>query len=161
MLPQIKTVLYCTAHTSKSAAIFRSAYGFAKQLNARIVVLHVLESLTDRQKAFVEGYSGVGTLTPLIEEAETRASQSLPERIEAFCADTVPDDDWRDIVSEIIVARGHVADQILAHVASTGADLVVLGSHGPATLPERLTGSTAHRMLRECPVPVLAVRFVE
>jgi len=39
-----------------------------------------------------------------------------------------------------------------------GADLVVLGTHGRTGLSHILLGSTAERVVRTCPVPVLTVR---
>ncbi len=159
MLPKVRTVMYCTGLTSKSKTIFARAYTLAKQLGAELVVLHVMETLTARQRALVEGYSGQGTLGPLIDEVEANAAKKLPAQIEELCAETSQENVWRDTVTRIIVASGDVIEQILEHVESVGAEIVVVGAHPPATLPERLTGSVAHRLLRECPVPVLTVRF--
>ena len=62
------------------------------------------------------------------------------------------------VLLEAVVAEGHVADQILEHVESKSADLVVVGIHGASSLT---LGSTARRLAKECPVPLLTVRVPE
>ena len=158
MLPKIETILYCTGMGPNAPYIFRHAFGLAKKVGARVVALHVIETLSKRQRALVEGYSGLGSLSEILRKAEREAASQLPRRIEEFCAREAPDDDWRAVVAETVVAEGHVADQILEHVTSKGADLVVVGVHGESSLT---LGSTARRLVRECPVPVLTVQVPE
>lgn len=52
----------------------------------------------------------------------------------------------------------HPADQILQAVADTGADLLVLGSHGRRGVERLLLGSVAERVARKATVSVLIVR---
>lgn len=158
MLPKIETVLYCTGLGPNTQHIFRYAYVLAKQCRARIVALHVIETLSKRQRALVEGYSGMGSLTALLESAKREASAALPKRIEELCRAEAPDEDWTATVAEVILAEGHVAEEILNRVGTTGADVVVVGVHGESSLT---LGSTARRLVRECPVPVLTVRVPE
>jgi len=56
------------------------------------------------------------------------------------------------------VAVGRVHDVVLDHIASTGADLVVMASHAPDRVREFLVGSRADRVVRRSPVSVLVVR---
>ena len=158
MLPKIDTILYCTGLGPNTRHIFRYAYVLAKKFGARMVALHVIETLTRRQRAMVEGYSGSGSLTQLLERAKKEAKAALPKRMEELCKEVAPDEDWRDTVADVIVAEGHVAEEILNQVTATGADLVVIGVHGESSLT---LGSTARRLVRECPVPVLAVQVPE
>ena len=158
MLPKIETVLYCTGMGPNTRHIFRYAWVVAKQFGAKIVTLHVLETLSRRQRAMVEGYSGMGSLTDLLEAAKREAQASVPKRIEEFCKQEAQDEDWRSTVGEVIVAEGHVAEEILRQVEATGADLVVVGVHGESSLT---LGSTARRLVRESPVPVLTVQVPE
>ncbi len=158
MLPKIETILYCTGLGPNTRHIFRYALALARQSGARIVALHVMETLSGRQRALVEGYSGLGSLSGLLERAKQETATALPKRIEELCKLEAPGEDWRQVVSEVILAEGHVAEEILSRVASTGADLVVVGVHGESSLT---LGSTARRLVRECPVPVLTVRLPE
>lgn len=158
MLPKIDTVLYCTGLGRNTQHIFRYAYLMAGRLGARIVALHVIETLSSRQRALVEGYSGSGSLTELLDQAKAEAERTLPRRIEEFVKEEDPDADWHEICAQVVVAEGHVAETILAHVRSSGADLVVVGVHGEESMT---LGSTARRLVKECPVPVLSVQVPE
>jgi len=53
------------------------------------------------------------------------------------------------------LAFGSPADQIV--LASKDADLVVLAAHSRGLLSDMVLGTTAERVLRYCPTPVLAV----
>jgi nucleotide-binding universal stress UspA family protein len=54
-----------------------------------------------------------------------------------------------------------VCDLILQEVASVGAQLIVMGTHGRRGLSRLTLGSDAELVLRESPVPVLLVRQPE
>jgi len=56
------------------------------------------------------------------------------------------------------VVHGPPARTILDAIASTGADLVVMGTHGRTGLAHLLMGSVAEKVLRLSRVPVLTVR---
>jgi len=56
------------------------------------------------------------------------------------------------------VAHGEVVQAILEVAADVGAGLIVLGTHGRRGIPRLALGSVAESVLRESPVPVLALR---
>jgi nucleotide-binding universal stress UspA family protein len=53
---------------------------------------------------------------------------------------------------------GVVVDEILAHLASHPADLLVVGSRGLSTAKRLLLGSTSESLVTHAPCPVLVVR---
>ena len=53
-----------------------------------------------------------------------------------------------------LVARGNPADEILRQTARGGHDLVVIGGPAATGLTYRLAGSTATRLLHDCPCPL-------
>ncbi|MCA9755479.1 MAG: universal stress protein [Candidatus Eisenbacteria bacterium] len=161
MLPKVETILYCTQMGPNSSYVFRHAYSLAKDLPAKIVVLHVLERLTRTQKAFVEGYSGQGTLEDILARATEEAHVRIPKRIEEFCSKENVEGDWHDVVKDVVVVHGHAAETILEQVEATQADLVVIGASADSSLLERLTGNTAQKVIRSCPVPVITVQVPE
>ena len=57
----------------------------------------------------------------------------------------------------IAVLTGDPAEQILSQIAECNADLVVMGTKGLEGAKRFVFGSTTERVLRESPVPVLAV----
>lgn len=56
-----------------------------------------------------------------------------------------------------VVREGTPVRAILEYVDDGDCDLVVMGTHGRTGLTRRLLGSVTSRVLRESPVPVLAV----
>ena len=106
----------------------------------------------------VEGYSGLGSLSEIVRRAHEEAARRLPERLKEVCARLAPGEDWQQTVTDVVVTEGHVAEEILRHVKSTGADLVVIGVHGDSSFT---LGSTARRLIKDCTVPVLAVQVPE
>ena len=54
--------------------------------------------------------------------------------------------------------KGHAAEEILEEAASGDYDLVVVGARGRRGITRFLLGSTAERIARHAPVPVLIVR---
>lgn len=57
--------------------------------------------------------------------------------------------------------RGKVAEEILHYADKSDADLIVMSSHGRSGGGRWVYGSTADRVLRHAPVPVLLVPVTE
>jgi nucleotide-binding universal stress UspA family protein len=58
---------------------------------------------------------------------------------------------------EVVIREGDPADEILAHAAESGADLVVLGTHGRRGFERWMLGSVTERVARRAPCSVLGV----
>jgi len=56
------------------------------------------------------------------------------------------------------VAQGLAADMIVATAAGTGADLIVMGSHGRTGIERLVLGSNTERVLNRTPCAVLVVK---
>lgn len=56
---------------------------------------------------------------------------------------------------------GPVHDLVIQEARKWPADLIVIGTHGRRGLPRMVLGSSAEKILREAPVPVLLVRSSE
>jgi nucleotide-binding universal stress UspA family protein len=161
-IPKIKTILYCTQLGPNSAYVFLYAYALAKSLGARIAVLHVVETLSPSQESLLERYSGEGSVDEIVERQEAEARERIEKRIARFLEKVGEGEDAAAAaVGQVIIAEGRVRRQILAHVESEGADLVVMGAHAESTLLEGLLGGTAQKVLKSCPVPVLVVQVPE
>ncbi len=59
---------------------------------------------------------------------------------------------------DVVEEKDSITESIIADVANTGVDLVVLTSHGRGTVRRVWLGSIADKLVRSLPVPVLLVR---
>ena len=87
MLPQIKTILYTTALGSHTRPVFRFAVGLARQHNARIVLLHVVEPLNNSVRFLMESYLSPEKAQELHHEATRGVLEKFHKRLETFCAE--------------------------------------------------------------------------
>lgn len=63
------------------------------------------------------------------------------------------------VAVEIVVGEGHsVHNGIMEAAKATGADLIVMGSHGRKGLEKLVLGSVTQRVLADSLIPVLVVR---
>ncbi len=161
MLPGFTRILYCTQLGPNTAYVFRYAYAMARKFEARLMVLHVVETLKPDQAQVVDGYAGEGVIEHIVDEQEEEQMHRIPRRIAEYCTREIGDENWTDTVSRIVVAEGKAHEQILAHVRSLSADLVVMGAHAESSLLDRLVGNTTQRVTARCPVPVLVCQVPE
>jgi nucleotide-binding universal stress UspA family protein len=84
--------------------------------------------------------------TNLVLNAERKLAELIKERI----GNRVP--------NESLVRRGPAYSQIVAAARDLNADLIILATHGYTGLKHVLLGSTAERVVRHAPCPVLTVR---
>ena len=155
MLPTFERILYCTQLGPNTSYVFRHAYALAKKYGAELHVLHVVQAPTALQRQVIDGWAGEGVIEQVIDQQEDEQMARIPRRIAEFCTLEMGDENWREVVAKIIVAEGKAHQQILDHIESLGADLVVMGAHAESSVLERLMGNTAARVIQRSPVPVL------
>jgi universal stress protein A len=136
-----KHVLLATDFSDDSDVVIKKAVELAKQMGARLSLLHVVEPLPGY------GYAFVGSAEielQLVEEAR----KQLAEMGEEF---KVPKEDQHVEVGPTKVEINHVAEHL-------NVDLIVVGSHGRHGLGIIL-GSTANAVVHSAKCDVLTVRI--
>lgn len=134
--------------SAPSRAALREAAALARQLGARLEVLHVVPQL-------VPTIPFVGVSRAVVGQDQERQIQASSQRLEKWLGAL------RDVPVEgrILVGkppfRPHEA--ILEHARRSGADLIVLGHRGQNVTERLLLGSTADRVLRKASIPVLLI----
>ena len=161
ILPEIKKILYCTQIGPNSAYIFRYAAALAGKFQAKVTVLHVVSTLTPEQEAIIDGYIGPGSIHDVVEQVEKTAEARIRKHLEVFCSRMTKGHSCQDLVEGIRVREGVAPDQILAEAKESGADLIVMGAHATSSLIDSIMGSTAQKVIRRAPVPVLVVQVPE
>lgn len=110
------------------------------------VVCTVMDSRDLLDKARVYGYDP----TPFLDEMKVEAQSLLREtRVKA----ALP----TETTSERLV-EGEPAAAIVSAAIESGADVIIMGTHGRRGLQRLVLGSVAEHVLRHSPLPVLVVR---
>ena len=116
----------------------------ARAFDARLTLLHVLEPHFD------EGALSYG-IQPALAEYRERSEQAAMERLEEWGSRL------QDLSYDILLKRGTPSLEIVRTVQEEGCDMIIMGSHGQTGFRHMLFGSTAERVVRRAPCPVLTV----
>ena len=136
MLP-IKTILVATDFSPMSEHAFRFAGALARDYGARLIVVHVIQP-------------------PVAVYAETAVFLEEPDHSaarEALRNLHVP-----GVEVDYRLMEGEPVSTIVQVARETGADLIVVGTHGRGGLLRVLLGSVAEGVLREAPCPVMTIK---
>jgi nucleotide-binding universal stress UspA family protein len=93
----------------------------------------------------------------LVFEAETlraRYQEEAAKRLSKWRKEVASRSSVKAVVREGVAAH----QEIVAAAHECNSDLIVIGNHGRGGLTRVLTGSTAERVVRHAPCPVLVVR---
>jgi nucleotide-binding universal stress UspA family protein len=157
-MPRYKTILYATDLGERMRPVFRHAISLARQYQANIIMLHVVEPLGSTSEAVLSIYLPERKPDELQHEANKKVLARMQQRLEKFCKEEgelcgkgSPN------VSDVIVIAGHPAEEILHQAQKHHADLIVMGSFGKHILGRHVLGSTARYVTQSSPVPVLIV----
>lgn len=144
-MPEIKKILLATDFSEGAAGAADMARTVASLSGARVVVLHVVTELSDKQSRHLPS-EVVATLT---REVEKHAVEDMHR----FC-----DRHFADIPHAPEIVNGRATEQILRTARDAGVDLIVMGTHGRSGLEKVFVGSTAEKVVRTSVIPVLTVR---
>lgn len=156
--PRYRTILYATDLGERMRPVFRHAIGLARQYQANIIMLHVVEPLGSTSEAVLSIYLPERKPDDLQHEANKKVLAQMQQRLEKFCKEeTELCGEGSPNVSDVIVTAGHPAEEILHQAQKHHVDLIVMGSFGKHILGRHVLGSTARYITQSSPVPVLIV----
>ena len=139
-------ILLPTDFSDCSSEAARVARRLAERFGSRIFILHVL----DEPAALDPMFRG----DVPVELLRTRMEQFAQESMDAFVAAYFSG--FADF--ETTLATGIPYREIVRKARDGAAGLVVIGTHGRTGMEHVLFGSTAERVVRMSPCPVLTVR---
>lgn len=153
MVPQIKKILYATDLSKNSSYAFLYAADLARKHEARIVVIHAIEPIP----AYADVYTGITVEIKQKQQEET--AEEMRRHLQAFCqrAEAQIGPPCVELVSKILVHRGHVPEVILNTAEDEGCDVIVLGTHGKGFLAHTFLGSVSSAVLHRTRKPVFIV----
>jgi len=138
-------ILFPTDFSPIAEHAFGYALELARRFGARLSILHVIDEQADLRGFYLPHLA--------YEQVEADIATAARRMMEAFCAGIEGIDNHEGAV---VSGVPHAA--ILAAAREQDVDLIVMGTHGLAGVEHLLFGSTAERVVRYAPCPVLTVR---
>jgi len=141
------TILTAIDFSENSEYAFDYALTLAKQFQADLHVLHVINEPLDLRSLYVPHIS--------FQELKNEIEAGAADMMEAFCRRKMGD--YAKYQTSIV--NGLPYEEIIRKAANINASLIVVGTRGRTGLDHVIFGSTAGRVVRGAPCPVLSVRL--
>lgn len=145
LVPQIlhlERILVPIDFSETSLKALQYAIAFARQFDANIILLNVVQPTVPLPDVVLPDTLEQDALKVSKEELSALASRVVPASV-----------NWRAFARE-----GLPFDSIVELARETKADMIILSTHGRTGLKHVLLGSTAEKVVRHAPCPVLVVR---
>lgn len=146
---KIEKILFPIDFSEGSMNALDYAISLSKEYNAKLYLLHVVHDIS----------MTAGWQVPHIrvDELYRDMEEGARKEIEKCCMEEL-----RELKNiEKIVLRGIPDEEILKVSRKEKIDLIVIGTHGRTGIDRLLFGSTAEKVVRKAPCPVLSVRLPE
>jgi universal stress protein A len=145
---RLKKILVPTDFSSASKNAFRYALRFAKEFGAELTVLYVAAPIPSPSFAAIPG-------APLFSDYDFSGAEKNLQSIVASAGNgAVKRPRWK-------VRAGIPSHEIVELAKDANFDLIVIATHGYTGWKHFCIGSTAERVVRAAPCPVLVVREKE
>ena len=144
-----KRILVPVDGSATSKAGLREAIALAKGQGASLQLVHVV----DQHYIGLMGMDSAAGLSEMMESLK-RSGRSILKSAQATA-------DRAGVKASAVLLEtltGPAADLIVRQAKKSGADLIVLGTHGRRGVRRLLMGSDAEQVVRNAPVPVMLVR---
>jgi len=140
-----RLILVPTDFSAPSAQALRHGAALAARFSAHLLVIHA--------DPFLQPVDYTISTAGLFAVPREELVESMRRQLQAFTeANVTP-----AVPYDVRVLIGTPIDSIVAQVAETGADLIVMGTHGRTGLRRLLVGSVTEAVMRLAPVPVIVV----
>ena len=142
---QLQSILVPTDFSAPSLKALRYATALAAQFGAKLTLLNVIEPI---------GPTPDFAYNPIVldnERVMAGAKEQLKRLLERQGIDA-------GLIEKTLVRVGVPFNEISGAAAALKADLIVIATHGYTGLKHVFLGSTAERVVRHAPCPVLVVR---
>ena len=142
---KLKQILVPVDFSGPSQKALEYALPLAKKFGAKVTLLHVVEPVIYPESVVVP---------PEMEEMNLNLMRDSRERLDLLRRTAVNE----AIASKPRVRLGKPWQEIVNTARSMPADLIIVATHGYTGLKHFFIGSTADRVVRRAPCPVLTVR---
>lgn len=147
----LKHILFPTDFSEIADHARAYATEFGKRFGAKVTVFHVAQPPSYYEVAY--SYETVADLSKIADQAKAAAEKDLHEVAEKVRAEGVTVD--------AVTTMGTAFVDIINYSRKHDVDLIIMSTHGRGFMQHVLLGSTAERVVRKAPCPVLTVRPAE
>jgi nucleotide-binding universal stress UspA family protein len=146
---EIKKILFATDFSENSRWALKYALSFAQKYEAKLYILHVIQ-----QPSYP-----LGMYAEISFDAMDKFNRNLSEVTEKEMKQVCQTDLAGFTNYEAMILSGTPFLEIIRTAKEKEADLIVVGTHGRTGLDHVLFGSTAEKVVRKAPCPVVSVRL--
>jgi nucleotide-binding universal stress UspA family protein len=147
---KIQTILVACDFSDYTAGVFAYAAELARTLKATLIVLNVINERDVEAVKRVEREYPVASVKKYVAQLKEERTQLM----DALAKETRAE----DLNLKRIFKIGIPFREILETIQEENADMLVIGAKGRGNVAGVLFGSTAEKVFRRCPVPLLSVR---
>jgi nucleotide-binding universal stress UspA family protein len=144
-----KTILFCTDFSENSHYAFTYALDLAKNYKSSLLILHVTSPPVFPEQLSI--YLSPDKLLELKKSLKDEVNHLLKEN---YLKKMPHFKNFR-----VIFKEGEPFVEIIRMAKKEPADLIVMGTHGRTGLDYVFFGSTAEKVVRKSPCPVLTIRL--
>ena len=142
----IKKVLVPTDFSDYSKSALRYSVNFAKVFDAEIILVYVIEPVI-----YPPDFS-MGQIA--IPSVNAEWDQKAKEELDNLVKHEIPS----GVKVQTIVRTGKPFVEIIDTATEEDADIIIIATHGHSGVEHILFGSTAEKVVRKAPCPVLTLR---
>jgi nucleotide-binding universal stress UspA family protein len=142
---KLKKILYPTDFSESSLEAMKYGVSFAKEYGARLILMHVVSENPE------------GLNLPRVSSEES-VEHELIQEAERQLKVILPLEQRKDLSWEMATLRGNPANEIIRYAHENDVDLIIIGTHGRSGFEHIIFGSTAEKVVRKAPCPVLSVK---
>jgi len=146
----MKTLLVPLDFSDTSAGIVQKSGEIARELSAKVVLLHVVEPVATYVPVGAT-MDVIAAVPPIPDTAESLSAQE--QRLKSLAQPLKAS----GIEVEEVAIVGLAVDDIIEQAATRNADYIVLGSHGHGALYHLFSGSVVTGVLKRSPCPVIVI----
>jgi universal stress protein A len=146
-MKQFEKILTAIDFSESSDFAFEYALTLARQFQAELTIMHVINEPVDLRGFYVPHIS--------FEQLEKEIEEGAEKMMGTFCQTKMGD--FTRFAT--VVTAGIPYEEILRKAEEIGASLIVLGTHGRTGIDHLIFGSTAERVVRSATCPVLTIRM--
>ena len=144
-MKMIKKIICALDLSQHSSLVAEYAVMMAKAFDAEVIAVYAAPALTQ----YVGFHVPPSSIENFVGEIVAGAEKTMEEFVTEH---------FKDVKATGKVVNGYAAEEIIALIDSSDADLLIMGTHGRKGIDRILFGSVAEKVVKSSRVPVMTIR---